>query len=79
MAVPHNMPEIRDNYEELITKGLDCIREKDMRTMLDTKARIEHLLRILAPMPKTLEVTKMSSSLFYMNRNLTSLINLYPS
>ena len=48
MPVPHNMSEIRDNYEELITKGLDCIREKDIRTTIDTKARIEHLLRILA-------------------------------
>ena len=66
MPVHHSMSEIRDNYEELITKGLDCICEKDIRTMIDTKARIEHLLRILAPMPKTLEVTKMSSSLFYM-------------
>ena len=77
MPVPHNMSEIRDNYEELITKGLDCIREKDIRTMIDTKARIEHLLRILSPMPKTLEVTKMSSSLFYMKRNLTILIDLH--
>ena len=77
MPVPHNISEIRDNYEELITKGLDCIREKDIRTMIDTKARIEHLLRILAPMPKTLEVTKMSSSLFYMKRNLTILIDLH--
>ena len=77
MPVPHNMSEIRDNYEELITKGLDCIREKDIRTMIDTKARIEHLLRILAPMPKTLEVTKMSSSLFYMKQNLTTSIDLH--
>ena len=77
MPVPHNMSEIRDNYEELITKGLDCIREKDIRTMIDTKARIEHLLRILAPMPKTFEVTKMSSSLFYMKRNLTTSIGLH--
>ena len=77
MPVSHNMSEIRDNYEEFITKGLDCIREKDMRAMINTKARIEHLLRILAPMPKTLEVTKMSSSLFYMKKNLTTSIDLH--
>ena len=76
MPVPHNTSEIRNNYDELITKGLDCIREKDMRTMINTRVRIEHLLKILAPMPKTLEVTKMSSSLFYMKKNLTTSIDL---
>ena len=77
MPVIHTMSDTRNSYEEVITRGLDCIYERNIRGAILIKARIEHLIRVLAPMPKTLEVTKMIASLFYMKRNLTILINLH--
>ena len=76
MPVLHTMSDTRNSYEEVITKGLDCIRENDIRGAIITKARIEHLIRILAPMSKTLEVIKMDASLYQMKQSLTFLINL---
>ena len=74
MPVIHTMSDTRNSYEEIITKGLDCICTRDIRGAILIKARIEHLLRVLAPMQKTLEVVKMDANLSLMKQNLTFLM-----
>ena len=74
MPVIHTMSDTRNSYEAVITGGLDCIYERDIRGAILIKARIEHLIRVLAPMPKTLEVIKMDASLHQMKQNLTFLM-----
>ena len=70
----HAMSDTRNSYEEVITRGLDCICKRDIREATLIKACIEHLIRVLAPMPKTLEVIKMDASLHQMKQNLTFLL-----
>ena len=74
MPVIHTMSDTRNSYEEVITRGLDCIYERDICGAILIKACIEHLIRVLAPMPKTLEVIKMDASLSQMKQNLAFLI-----
>ena len=74
MPVIHTMSDTRNSYEEVINRGLDYIYERDVRGATLIKARIEHLIRVLAPMPKTLEVIKMDASLRQMKQNLTFLM-----
>ena len=74
MPVVHTMSDTRNSYEEVITKGLNCIGTRDIRGAILIKARVEHLLRVLAPMQKTLEVVKMEASLYQMKQNLTFLM-----
>ena len=74
MPVIHTMSDTRNSYEGVITGGLVCIHERDIRGAILIKARIEHLLRVLAPMPKTLKVIKMDASLYQMKQNLTFLM-----
>ena len=74
MPVIHTMSDTRNSYEEVITRGLDCIYKHDIREATLIKVRIEHLLRVLALMPKTLEVIKMDASLSQMKQNLAFLI-----
>ena len=67
----HDMSDTRNSYEEVINRGLDCLYECDIRSANLIKIRIEHLLRVIALMPKTLEMIKMDASLNQMKQNLT--------
>ena len=77
MPVIHTMSDTRNSYEEVITKGLNCICTRDIRGAILIKVRVEHLLRVLAPMQKTLEVVKMEASLYQMKQNLTFLMTSF--
>ena len=73
----HTMHDTRNSYQDIITKGLDCVCRNDIRSAIITEARIEHLLRILAPVLKTREVIKMETNLYQMKESLTLLISLH--
>ena len=77
MPDTHTMADITYSYAMIITKGLDCLYESDVRGANLYKTRIEHLIKVIAFMPDTLETNKMISRLQHLKQSLEHfLVNL---